>query len=176
MIGNKKIEEAARRYSEVTDCDTEEALLIEEGFKEGAEWAINELLKDLFHPASEVPRNDNGKVLAFSKEIGHRKLYDMNAMLDETTCNTYQEMWEKEVKDFRWSDWIFIEELIDLIKKGGRGKRMKKNKHSLKISRSFFGDTTLDGYPIATYSNDELKILKNLLTKVLCEVNEYIKD
>lgn len=53
---------------------------------------------------------------------------------------------------------------------------MKKNKHSLKISRSFFGDTTLDGYPIAIYSNDELKILKNLLTKVLGEVNEYIKD
>lgn len=51
---------------------------------------------------------------------------------------------------------------------------MKKNKHSLKISRSCFGDTTLDGYPIATYSNDELKILKNLLEKVLCEVNEYI--
>lgn len=54
--------------------------------------------------------------------------------------------------------------------------RMKKDKYALKISRSFFGDTTLDGYPIATYSNDELKILKNLLTKVLCEVNEYIKE
>lgn len=53
---------------------------------------------------------------------------------------------------------------------------MKKNKHSLKISRSYFGETILDGYPIATYSNDELKILKNLLEKVLCEVNEYIKD
>lgn len=53
-------------------------------------------------------------------------------------------------------------------------REMKKNKHSLKISRSF-GDTTLDGYPVATYSNDELKILKNLLEKVLCEVNEYIK-
>lgn len=39
-----------------------------------------------------------------------------------------------------------------------------------------FDDTTLDGYPIAIYSNDELKILKNLLTKVLGEVNEYIKD
>ena len=52
---------------------------------------------------------------------------------------------------------------------------MKKNKHSLKISRSY-GDITLDGYPIATYSNEELKILKNLLTKVLGEVNEYIKD
>ena len=52
---------------------------------------------------------------------------------------------------------------------------MKEYKHSLKISRSC-GNITLDGYPIATYSNDELKILKNLLTKVLCEVNEYIKD
>ena len=46
---------------------------------------------------------------------------------------------------------------------------MKENKYSLKISRSFFGDTTLDGYPIATYLNDELKILKNLLEKVLRE-------
>lgn len=36
---------------------------------------------------------------------------------------------------------------------------MKKNKHSLKISRSYFGDTTLDGYPIATYSNDDLQHL-----------------
>ena len=120
MIDDKKIEEAARRYSEVTDCDKQEALLIEEGFKEGANWAINEFLKDLWHPASEVPRNDNGKVLAFSKERGYRKLYDMNAMLDETTCNTYQEMWEKEVKAFRWSGWIFIEELFNLIIKGGK--------------------------------------------------------
>ena len=52
---------------------------------------------------------------------------------------------------------------------------MKEYKHSLKISRSC-GNITLDGYPIATYSNDELKILKNLLIKVLGEVNEYIKD
>ena len=49
MIDDKKIEEAARRYSEVTDCTKEEALLIEEGFKEGANWAINEFLKDLWH-------------------------------------------------------------------------------------------------------------------------------
>lgn len=54
-------------------------------------------------------------------------------------------------------------------------RKMKENKHSLKISRSC-GDITLDGYPVATYSNDELKILKNLITKVLGEVNEYIKE
>ena len=54
-------------------------------------------------------------------------------------------------------------------------KKMKEDKYSLKISRDS-GDTILDGYPIVTYSNDELKILKNLLTRVLNEVNEYIKD
>lgn len=52
-------------------------------------------------------------------------------------------------------------------------RKMKEDKYSLKISRNY-DDTTLDGYPIATYSNDELKILKRLLTKVLGEVNEYI--
>lgn len=115
MIDDKKIEAAARRYSEVTDCDKQEALLIEEGFKEGANWAINEFLKDLWHPASEVPRNDNGKVLAFSRKVGFRKLYDMNDELDKTTCDTYQEMWEEKVKTFHLSDWIFIDELFDLI-------------------------------------------------------------
>ena len=118
MIDDKKIEEAARRYSEVTDCDKEEALLIEEGFKEGARWAINEFLKDLVYPASEVPRNDNGKILAFSKVNSNIKLYDMNAMLNETACDTYQEMWEIRVRAYTFTDWVFVENLLDLIKKG----------------------------------------------------------
>ena len=116
MIDDKKIEEVA--FNETYGMYGESESL-ENGFICGVHWAINEFLKDLLHPASEVPRNDNGKVLAFSRELGFRKLYDMNAMLDETTCNTYQQMWKKEVKAFRWSDWVFIEEFIDLLKKGG---------------------------------------------------------
>lgn len=88
-------------------------------FLDGIDWAEKEILKDLLHPASEVPRNDNGKVLAFSREVGYRKLYDMNDMLDKTTCNTYKEMWEEEVKMYRLSGWIFVEELFDIITKGG---------------------------------------------------------
>lgn len=126
MIDEKKIEEAAAYYAEenaiqVEDqwgdmiTDTEE---LSEAYKEGAHWAIQEFLKDLFHAACEVPWNDNGKVLSFSREIGYRKLYDMNAMLNETPCNTYKEMWEKEVKAYRWSDWIYVDELFGLITKG----------------------------------------------------------
>lgn len=59
-----------------------------------------------------------------------------------------------------------------IFKEVPKKRNMKENKHSLKISRSLFGDITLDGYPTATYSIDELKILKNLLTQVLGEVDE----
>lgn len=135
MIDDKKIEEAAQgaadlyeqdlpimSYNEDTEVDGQHHFCQEFGaelFKDGAEWAINELLKDLLHPASEVPRNDNGKILAFSRERGYRKLYDMNAMLDKTTCNTYQEMWEVEVNAYCLTNWIFVEELFDMIMKGG---------------------------------------------------------
>ena len=136
MIDEKKIEAAKEEIYEdrfllngeevVFDNDAKEEMFYKEDIKEaiglGAKWAINEFLNDLnksIHPASEVPRNDNGKVLAFSKEIGHRKLYDMNDELDKTTCDTYQQMWEEQVNIFHLSDWIFVDELFDLITKGG---------------------------------------------------------
>lgn len=118
MIDDKQIEEAAYRFA--TSQEHGELLALIDGYKEGYKDAVNEFLKDLFHAACEVPWNDNGKVLSFSREIGYRKLYDMNDMLNETTCNTYKEMWEKEVKAYRWSDWIYVDELFGLITKGGK--------------------------------------------------------
>ena len=131
MIDDKKIEAAKEEIYEdrfllngeevVFDNDAKEEMFYKEDIKEaiglGAKWAINELLKGLFHPASEVPRNDNEKVLAFSKEFGYRKLYDMNDELDKTTCDKYQQMWEEQVNIFKLSDWIFVDELFDLITK-----------------------------------------------------------
>ena len=133
MIDEKKIESVKEEiYADrfllngeeiVFNNADQEEMFYKEDIKEaiglGAKWAINQLLHGLFHPANEVPRNDNGKVLAFSKEYGYRKLYDMNAMLDETTCNTYQEMWEEQVNIFKLSDLIFVDELFDLVTKGG---------------------------------------------------------
>ena len=131
MIDEKKIEAAKEEIYEdrfllngeeiIFDNDATEEMFYKEDIKEaiglGAKWAINELLKGLFHPSSEVPRNDNGKVLAFSKEYGYRKFYDMNDKLDKTTCDTYQQMWEEQVNIFKLSDWIFVDELFDLITK-----------------------------------------------------------
>lgn len=41
----------------------------------------------------------------------------MSAMLDKTTCNTYQEMWEAEVYAFCLTGWIYVDELFDMIMK-----------------------------------------------------------
>lgn len=137
MIDDKKIEEAKEEIYEdrfllngeevVFDNDAKEEMFCKEDIKEaiklGAHWAINEFLNDLnelLHPASEVPRNDNGKILAFSKVNSNIKLYDMNAMLNETACDTYQKMWEIKVRAYTFTDWVFVEELLDLIKKGGK--------------------------------------------------------
>lgn len=133
MIDDKKIEAAKEEIYEdrfllngeevVFDNDAKEEMFCKEDIKEaiglGAKWAINELLKDCFTLLAKFPRNENGKVLAFSKEFGNRKLYDMNDELDKTTCNTYKEMWEEQVNIFHLSDWIFVDELFDLITKGG---------------------------------------------------------
>lgn len=122
MIEDKEIDIAARAQALSKHLNETAYFQLRsiEDFTDGAKWAINELLKDLFHPASEVPRNDNGKVLAFSKEFGYRKLYDMNDELDKTTCDTYQEMWEIRVRAYTFTDWVFVEDLLDLIKKGGK--------------------------------------------------------
>lgn len=114
---DKKIEETARLddeeyYDRLSDNDR---CFFEYGFRRG----YNRALKGLIHLASEVPRNDNGKILAFSKVNSNIKLYDMNAMLNETACDTYQEMWEIRVRAYTFTDWIFVEDLLDLIKKGG---------------------------------------------------------
>lgn len=135
MIDDKKIEKVANLHrfeliasrhgstlgkpmqcsEEVIDAETE---LIEYSFTTGAKWAINEFLNDLnelLHPASEVPRNDNGKNLVFSKVNSN-----MNAMLNETACYTYQGKWKVRVREYTFTDLAFVEDLLDLIKKGGK--------------------------------------------------------
>ena len=128
MIDGKKIEAAKEEIYEdrfllngeeiVFDNDAKEEMFYKEDIKEaiglGAKLAINELLKDLFHHSSEVPRNDNGKVLAFSKVNSN-----MNAMLNETACYTYKEKQEIRVREYTFTDLLFVEDLLDLIKKGG---------------------------------------------------------
>ena len=130
MIDDYKIKKAARQISEkVVDANgfdnskpTHLAFLEGhiDGFNAGAKWMQEEFLKDLCHPAKEVPQIGRGRILAYSRDCGYRNLYNLYDMMFKTDCGTYQEMWELEVKAYRLDGWIYADELFDLIIKGGK--------------------------------------------------------
>ena len=62
-MDENKIKEAAKSLRKDFDDDVTQGFLVEFGFEKGAKWAINELSKDLVHPASE-----NAKI-ALLKEV-----------------------------------------------------------------------------------------------------------
>lgn len=181
MIDDKKIEEAAQgaadlyeqdlpimSYNEDTEVDGQHRFCQEFGaelFKDDAKWAINEFLKDLWHPAEEEPNHEAIRTYI----LGETEASESGLLPMLLRPNTN---WKEFVVSHGVTNWFYADDILPKR----RRREMKENKHSLKISCSIFGDTTLDGYPIVTYSNDELKILKNLLTRVLGEVDEYIKD
>ena len=75
MIDDKKIEEAASVYGASNDYsvigpDGRISLKpeLETAFETGAHWAINEFLKDLWHPASEKPKRRCNYLLLHYKD------------------------------------------------------------------------------------------------------------
>ena len=82
MIDDKKIESAVNKhieteYARYNSGEVEEEMIVlggKDSFKEGAKWAINEFLKDLWYPASEEPR-EFAEVLAEAKITESIKTY-----------------------------------------------------------------------------------------------------
>ena len=102
MTDDKKIESAARRYSEVTDCDKQEALLIEEGFREGAKWYINDFLKKLWHQTNKEPEGyDEWILLHYS--VGN---YYSLAQVKEFKS------WKGFVENMPIDGWLYIDDLF----------------------------------------------------------------
>lgn len=109
IIDDKKIEAAARRYSKVTDCDKEESLLIQEGFTEGAKWAINKFLKDLWHSTGEKPKK--GCVFLYKTIFNG---YGLNQIIDGNE-------WEYIIKYQKATQWLYIDDLFP--KEGGENEK-----------------------------------------------------
>lgn len=90
-----------------------------EGFKAGAKWAINELLKDLVHPASEVPRNDYTDILIVCKEPQRPIVLNLEDILDESADDfaSYNDMWMHLCDVYKITKYCYIGDLFP--KKGG---------------------------------------------------------
>ena len=105
MIDDNKIEEAAVKSANYLKgiCDFTVINAFEEGFKEGAKWAINEFLKDLWHPADEMP-NENNEVICVDKDsrtITYNSIVNWLAF-----CRTHD-----------ITHWLYVDDLLP--KEGG---------------------------------------------------------
>lgn len=105
MIDDKKIEEAS---SEETFGMYGELDSLEQGFICGAHWAINEFLKDLWHPASEEPEIDKPLIIQYIS-LMNEVSYDKDRRIAKYP-------WKLNVEGLRIIKWCYFD---DLLPKGG---------------------------------------------------------
>ena len=111
MIDNKKIEEAAKQHSEESYISGYFQACYKDAFMEGAKWAINEFLKNLWHSASEEPR-EFAEVLAESKITESIKTYISFKKNDALFKN-----WDAYSSGANITRWLYIDDLF--LREGG---------------------------------------------------------
>lgn len=107
MVDDKKIEKACDKALKNSGFnDNAHVYPYVKGFYNCAKWAINELLKDLWHPIEEEP--NKGKFILIEMRNGDNyALYFVN--------DKYS--WERICAIFTTTSWLYIDDL--LLKKGG---------------------------------------------------------
>ncbi len=112
MIDDKKIEEAAAYYAAENPMEIEDQMgdmitgkeELFEAYKEGAKWAINEFLKDLWHPSSEEPKRHSYIMFKTTNNNGFGTEY--------IDCS-----WKAIARCLQITQWLYIDDLLP--KKGG---------------------------------------------------------
>lgn len=100
MIDNNKIKEAIKDYVRHSSVEDEYPGAEGNAFKAGANWAINEFLKDLWHSIGEKP---NKARLFLYKTIF--KGYGLNIIIDGNE-------WKYIIKYQKATQWLYIDDLF----------------------------------------------------------------
>jgi hypothetical protein len=109
---DKRIEEAANKhieteYARYNSGEVEEEMICLRGkdsFKEGANWAINEFLKNLWHHANKIPKKFNhyGFAALYILQYNHQirmVLYDKDNM-----------SWKNVISNSEY--WLYVDDLL----------------------------------------------------------------
>lgn len=106
MIDDKKIEEAAKQHSEESYISDYFQACYKDAFIEGAKWMQEEFLKNLYHPASEVP--EIGRVIIIENHYPDGRIEFLSRMRKSTSHNPINGETQK---------WFYIDDLFQ--KEGG---------------------------------------------------------
>ena len=109
MIDDKKIEDAELGYcakcSDITnrnvDLYEDECVDLYNGFIDGAKWAINEFLKDLWHPANEIP--EIGRVIIMENYYPDGRIEFPSNWRKSTSHNPIEGNTKK---------WLYVDDLL----------------------------------------------------------------
>lgn len=105
MIDSKKIEEAAKHHIEISFISEYWQAWYEYAFTDGAEWAIHEFLKDLWHSVDEEPK------------LGKRVLVKINGNLSLFNSGFVVEHLRNFDDHYGIESWLYIDDLFP--KEGG---------------------------------------------------------
>lgn len=110
MIDDKKKEEAARRNADkYRNCPTlsdEDRDKVSIGsFKDGAKWAINESLKDLWHPNTEEPDKSKSDIITLG--------FDNDAYLQfKESILWREESWRHSISRCQIIKWAYLSDIL----------------------------------------------------------------
>ena len=107
MIDDKKIEDAAKQHSEESYISDYFQACYEDAFIEGAKWAINEFLKDLWHPASEIPCEGKYLVVEYNITDTIKDYLSFKRLEGYLGWN-----WIPYCKSANVTQWLYVDDLL----------------------------------------------------------------
>ena len=108
MIDDKQIEEAAYRFA--TSQEHGELLALIDGYKEGYKDAINEFLKELWHPNTEEPDKSKSDIITIGS-------YNYVSLHFKESFIWKEESWRHSISRYQIIKWAYLSDILP--KKGG---------------------------------------------------------
>ncbi len=114
MIDKKEISKASAKYAKAIWNFDNHKLVCSDGFEAGANWAIQEFLKDLWHPMTEEPvphGEEKDKICPHVKCIVESKYGEYGVL----QWNPIDKCWDDEdfEYDMNWvKRWCYLEDVL----------------------------------------------------------------
>ena len=112
MIDDNKIEEAKKSF--IADKKILGVMAMNDlacGFKEGAKWAINEFLKNLWHPNAEEPDKSKSDIITLG--------FDNDAYLQfKESILWNEESWRHSISRCQIIKWAYLSDILPKQKGG----------------------------------------------------------